>query len=273
MRDRNLHLRHVLVEEVFYTREVFDPRHHIECLSAAVTFAQQRLADHQGVVRRHEGTDREAVDRRRGNDREIAHPGQRQLQRARDRRRAQRQHMDLGPQLLQPLLVGDAKVLLFVDDDEPEILEFDRLAEQRVGADHDIDGAFRQALLDLRQFLGRDQPRGLRDIDRETAESLGKIPAVLPRQQRGRHHHGDLFAFERDRERRPQRHLGLAEADIAADQAIHRPADLEVLQRGIDGAELVFGFLIGEARAEFVVELRLHRHLRRFVQVPLRRRS
>ena len=271
MGDRDLHLRHVLVEEILDAGEVLDPRHDVERLSAAVAFAQQRLADHQGIVRRHEGAHREAIDRGRGNDREIAHAGQRQLQRARDRRGAQRQHVHLGAQLLQPFLVADAKVLFLVDDQQAEIPELDRLAEQRVGADDDVDIAIGQPLLDLRQFLGRDQAGGLRDIDRETAKTFGKILAVLPCEQRGRHHHGDLLAFERDRKRRAQRHLGLAEADIAADQPVHGTAAFEVLQRGRDGPQLVLGFLIGEARAELVIDMRLHRHFRRFMQMPLGR--
>ena len=222
-------------------------------------------------MRRHESAHREAIDRGRRNDREIAHAGQRQLQRARDRRGAQRQHMHLRAQLLQPLLVADAKVLFLVDDQQTQIPELDRLAEQRVGADHDIDIAVGQPLLDLRQLLGRDQARGLRHVDREPAKTLGEILAVLPCEQRGRHHHGNLLAVERDRKRRAQRHLGLAEADVAADQPVHRPAAFEVLQRGRDRPQLVLGFLIGEARAELVIDMRLHRHFRRFVQMPLGR--
>ena len=145
MGDRDLHLRHVLVEKVLHAGEIFDARHHVERLAAAIAFAQQRLADHQGIVRRHEGADRQPIDRRRRDDGEIAHPRQRQLQRARDRCRAQRQHMHLGAQLLQPLLVADAEMLLLVDDQKAEIPELDRFAEQRMGADHDIDAAVREA--------------------------------------------------------------------------------------------------------------------------------
>ena len=54
---------------------------------------------------------------------DLAHAGHRQLQRARDRRRRKRQHMHFGAQLLQPLLVADAEMLLLVDDDEAEVLE------------------------------------------------------------------------------------------------------------------------------------------------------
>ena len=162
-------------------------------------------------------------------------------------------------------------MLLLVDDQQPEVPELDRLAEQRVGADDDVDIAVRNALLDLSQFLGRDQPRGLRDIDREAAEPFRKGLAVLPRQQRGRHHHRDLLAVERHGKGRAQRHLGLAEADVAADQPVHRPAAFEVFQCRGDGAELVLGLLIGKARAELVIDMRLHRHFRRFMQMPLGR--
>jgi hypothetical protein len=57
--------------------------------------------------------------------------------------------MHVGAQLLQPLLVGDAEMLLLVDDQQAEILELDALGQQRVGADDDVDGAVRQP------FLGR----------------------------------------------------------------------------------------------------------------------
>ena len=140
-----------------------------------------------------------------------------------------------------------------------------------MGTDDDVDIAIGQALLDQRHFLWRNQAGGLRNVDRKAAEALGEILGVLPRQKRRRHHHGDLLAVEGYRECRAQRHLGLAKADVAADQPVHRPAAFEVLQRGGDGAELVLGFLIGEARAEFVVDMRLHRHFRRFMQMPFGR--
>ena len=42
---------------------------------------------------------------------------------------------------------------------------------------------------------------------------------MLARQQRRRHHHGNLLAADCRDEGRAQRHFGLSEADIAADQA------------------------------------------------------
>ena len=47
--------------------------------------------------------------------------------------------MHILAQLLQPLLVLDAEMLLLVDDEQAEIGELDVLAEQRMGADDDVD--------------------------------------------------------------------------------------------------------------------------------------
>ncbi len=89
---------------------------------------------------------------------------------------------------------------------------------------------------------------------------------MLARQQRGRHHDRDLLAVERDGECRAQRYLGLAETDVAANQAIHRLAAVQIVQGRGDRAQLVLGLVIGKARAEFVVEALMHREFRCFVQ-------
>ena len=151
VRDRDLHLRHMLVEEILCLGEIVDARADIERLAAAIALAQQRLAHHQRIEGRDERAHRQPIHRRRSDDRQFAHAGQRQLQRARDRRGAQRQHMHLGAQLLQPLLVRNAEMLLLVDDQQAEIPELDRLAEQRMGADDDVDRAVGDPLLDLRR--------------------------------------------------------------------------------------------------------------------------
>ena len=108
--------------------EVIDPRTDIERLAATIALAQQRLADHQRIVRRDESADREAIDRRRCDDRKITHAGQRQLQGTRNRRRAERQHVHLGAELLELFLMGDAEVLFLVNDEQAEVLELDGLA-------------------------------------------------------------------------------------------------------------------------------------------------
>ena len=56
-------------------------------------------------------------------------------------RRRQRQAVDVGLEVLQPLLGRDAEALLLVDDEQAEVAEHDVLREQAVGADQDVDAA------------------------------------------------------------------------------------------------------------------------------------
>ena len=79
---------------------------------------------------------------------------------------------------------------------------------------------------------------------------------MLAREQRGRHHDRDLLAGQHREKAARKRHLGLAEADIAADQPVHGPAAREIVEHGIDAGGLVLGLLIGEARRELVIERR-----------------
>ena len=92
-------------------------------------FAQQSLADGDAVKFADIGADRQPVDRRRADDRQITHTGQRQLQRARNRRGRQGQHMHIAAQLLQALLVGDAEMLFLVDHEQAEVLKRRPLAK------------------------------------------------------------------------------------------------------------------------------------------------
>ena len=82
---------------------------------------------------------------------------------------------------------------------------------------------------------------------------------MLARQQGRRRDDRHLLPRHGDDEGGPQRHLSLAEADIAADQAIHRCALAQILQHVADGVQLIVGFLIGEARAELGEQTRRRR--------------
>jgi hypothetical protein len=86
---------------------------------------------------------------------------------------------------------------------------------------------------------------------------------MLAGEQRRRHDDGDLHTVHRGDEGRPQRHLGLAEADVAANKAVHRPAGTKVFAHGMDGIRLVVGLVIREAGRELVVDaLRRGEHRR-----------
>jgi hypothetical protein len=109
-----------------------------EDLPAPAQLALDRLLDHVGVEPADDRLDGEAVGRRRLDHRQVADPGHRHGEGARDRRRRQREDVDSLPELLQALLVRHAEPVLLVHDQEPEVLERDVLREQTVGADDDV---------------------------------------------------------------------------------------------------------------------------------------
>ena len=119
--------------------------------------------------------------------------------------------------------MSDAEMLLLVDHNQPEVPEFYGLAEERVGADDNIDVAVGKALFHQRQFFRRDEPRSLRDLHRIAAQPLGEGLEMLAGQQRRRHHDRDLLAVHGGGEGGAQRHFGFAETDVAANEPVHRP--------------------------------------------------
>ncbi len=70
---------------------------------------------------------------------------------------------------------------------------------------------------------------------------------MLPRQNCGGGKDGALLAAHHALERRPQRHLGFADADIAAEQAVHRPRLSISCLMSAAQSQLVRRFLVGEA--------------------------
>ena len=260
--------RHDLRQPLGHPRQILHARHHAEHLPAAEAFALQSLPDHQRVERHDEGAHRQTVHRRGGDDAHLTHAGQRQLQGARNRRCGQREHMHVRLDRFQPFLVRNAEMLLLIDDQQAKLGKLDRLRQQRMGADNDVDNAVRDALADLGGFLGGDHPRQLRHLDRQSLEAGREGAKMLPRQQRGRHHHRHLRAGHGGNEGGAQRHLGLAEADIAADQPVHRPPGSHVFQHVGDGASLVLGFGKREAGAEFVECAFGRRHDFRLADLP-----
>jgi len=107
-------------------RHVRNARNDDEALPAAVMFAQACFAHHHVVPLHHIGAHREPVDRRGLDGGEFAQAAHRHLQRARDRRGGEGEDVDVSAQLFQLFLVGDAKPLFLVNDDEAEVLESGR---------------------------------------------------------------------------------------------------------------------------------------------------
>jgi hypothetical protein len=195
--------------------------------------------------------------RRRGRDqRHGVQADQRQLQRARDRRRAQRQHVDSAV-ALQARLVGRAEALFLVDDDEPEPGIAHALGHHRAGADHDADRAIGKARLGRLLLRRARQAREARDGDAAFGEALAERLEVLARQHGCGRGHDDLVAGERGKRCGAQGDLGLPIAHVTHHQALHRLAAGKVVAHGGDRPRLVGRLVEGEPRHEALVGRRV----------------
>ena len=152
----------------------------------------------------------------------VANTQQRHVQRARDRCRRHRQHVDVLLQLLQPLLVADAEALLFIDDEQSEIAILHIFREQPVRSDDDVDFARRDLFERLLDFLRRSEAAEHLDTYRKRRESALEGFEVLQSEHGRRSEHRHLFPVTQRLERGAHGDFGLAEADVAAQQPVHR---------------------------------------------------
>ncbi len=106
-------------------------------------------------------------------------------------------------------------------------------------------------------LLGRAEAREQLHPRRERPEALGERVPVLLGQHGGGHQHGHLVAVGHGLEGGAQGHLGLAEADVAGDQAVHGPLALHVLLHLLDGPQLVGRLLEAEGGLELVLPRRV----------------
>ncbi len=89
-------------------------------------------------------------------------------------------------------------------------------------ADDDIDLTGGQIFGDGFLLFGADKTRHNFDAHWPIGETVAEILIMLLGQQRGRHQYRHLFTALYGDKRRPHRHFGFAEADIAADHPVHR---------------------------------------------------
>ncbi len=108
-------------------------------------------------------------------------------------------------------------------------------------ADDAVDLAGLEALDDLLRFLVGEEAAEHLDTNGVAGEAIGERVAVLGGQQRGGRQHGHLLAVLDGLERGADGHLGLAEAHVAAHQAVHRKGAFHVDLDVVDGLALVGG--------------------------------
>ena len=95
------------------------------------------------------------------------------------------------------------------------------------------------------------------DPHRVAGEAVAEGLVVLLGEQRGGHEHGHLLAVLHRLERGPDGDLGLAEADVAAHEAVHRVVGLHVGLHVDDGRELVGRLLVREGLLQLALPRRV----------------
>jgi hypothetical protein len=76
-------------------------------------------------------------------------------------------------------------------------------------------------------------------------------------------------AVDRGAEGCAQRDFRFSEADVAADEPVHRPPGHEIVEHGVDRLKLILGFVEGETGAKFVVNAFRRREFGRLTQHSL----
>ena len=195
----------------------------------------------------HVGLDWVTVEGRFFDDGHIADTAHRHVQRAGDRGRGEGEDIDVLPQFLEMFLLSNAEALFLVDDGESQITEFYVLLHQSVGADDHIDLAASQLFDDLLLLVGRAEAGEQLYADRITVKAVQYGLVVLPRKDRGGAEQGALLAVGNAFEGGAQGNLRFAEADVAAEQSVHRDGALHIVLDLVTAAQLIFGLFIGEA--------------------------
>src|SRR5262249_12158239 len=134
-------LRHEAVYQLGDREDSLDSIVNKEDLAAALKLELDRRADYWFRELHDMSLNRESVPRRCLDHRHIAKTCKRHVQRPGDGCRGHRDHIHLLAHLFYAFLVRDTEALLFVHDQQSEVLEPDVFGQQPVSADYDVDAA------------------------------------------------------------------------------------------------------------------------------------
>ena len=251
MGGNNARLRQLLLEVGGGQLNVINAVVQIEYLPAPPQLLLDRLDDDSVIVFQHIGLHRVAVLRRFVDDRHIPDPAHRHIESAGNGGCGKGQNVHAALELLEFFLLLDAEALLLINNTQAQIAEPNVVLYQAVGAHHHINLAVRQLLQNFFLLLWGAEAGKQLHRDGVALQPPQKGLVVLPRQNGGRHQHGALLAVQHAFENGTQRHLGLAEAHIAAQQSVHRGRLLHIMLDLGDAAQLVLGLLVFKALLKF----------------------
>ena len=207
-----------------HARHFLDVAHavvHEVRLSATADFVGDRVTDDFFVEAADDGVHRMPVGRWGTDDAEVAGAHQGELQRPWNGGRGKCECIHVGLEGLQLVLHADAKLLFFVDDEQPQVLELDALSHDGVGANQHVDLSVFELLDGFRQRLARLESVDVIDRHGEFLKATAEALVVLHGQDGRRDQHRHLLAVASRPEGRSDGNFGLAKPDVSADQAVH----------------------------------------------------
>ena len=145
-----------------------------------------------------------------------------------------------------------AETLLFVDDDEPEVVEADVGREDGVSPYHDVAYAGFKPLERSPARLGRLEARDGLYPDWRSVEARGERLEMLFGEDCRRGEDGDLLAVHRRHERGAHCDFRLAVACVSADEPVHWLCRGKVFVYRLDGGLLVGRLFVGKRGIERV---------------------
>ena len=249
--DGNAHMGqqglHVVAERMDRLHAIL----HDEHLSAAPHLALHRFGDNVVAGFYQPRAHGNAVHGRCVDNAQIPHAHQRHVQRAWNGCGRQRQHVHLGFEFLDFLLVRHPEALLLVHHQQAQLLGRQILGQQPVRADKDVDVPGGERGHDLLLLRGRAEAAQHVNAHRDVLEAFAERVVMLLGENGGRHQHDHLLAAQHHLVGRAHGHLGFAEAHVPAHEAIHGLLGHEVRQDLVDRYFLVLRFLECKSFREF----------------------
>ncbi len=138
------------------------------------------------------------------------------MQGARNGRGAERESVNIFAHLFEAFLVGDAEALLFVDDEQAELLKFYVFGEQAVGADDDVHFAGFEVDESFFLFGGAAEAAEHFDAHGKGGEAMLESFEMLEGEDGSGREDRDLLAVGDGFEGGAHGHFGFAVADVAA---------------------------------------------------------
>ena len=184
-------------------------------------FTPNRLLNSAGIPGNHLRHNGATVQRRGSQARDIANTKETHVQRARDGRGTQRQHIRGQSKCQQALLVFNAEALFFINDHQTQVRERNVLTQDAMRTDHYIHltgGEIRQHHLALGTSLKARQTLNAKRI---RTESIAEGALVLLGKHGGWYQNGNLPTALHRLERGTNGHFGLSKSDIATNQSVH----------------------------------------------------